>query len=58
MSDDPAYLADLVGVCDRFVAEVRLAIGTRPPSAPPSSAPSSTTARRDARTASSPTTSS
>lgn len=27
MSDDPAYLADLVGVCDRFVAEVRLAIG-------------------------------
>ena len=27
MSDDAAYLADLVGVCDRFVAEVRLAIG-------------------------------
>lgn len=27
MSDAPAYLADLVGVCDRFVAEVRAAIG-------------------------------
>jgi hypothetical protein len=27
MSDDPAYLADLVGVCDRCVSELRAALG-------------------------------
>ncbi len=28
MSDDPAYLADLVNVCDRFVGAMRAALGT------------------------------